>query len=280
MRVDIVVPNEGPFAEEAVTNCGKFEQMGFDGLWLTDHVIGFEFFKPVYGDYWLEALSTLAYIAATTQTIRLGIGVMVTPYRDGVYAAKALSTIDNLSKGRVDLGVGTGWSRAEFHAVGRQDVFERRGAYTNEALDVMQACWSTTGDVTFSGEFHEFRKVRFEPKPVQQPRIPLWIGSLGSARAPMQRVAKYADYWHPSSLPPEELLHGSKIINDLAEREVPISIRGQLKCGFSVGEVQDWLGSYQEVGCVQAAIDIKEAGTFDEFMLSAQRVAEAALVLK
>ena len=275
MRVDIVVPNEGPFAQQAVASCRELEQMGFEGLWLTDHVVGFEIYRPVYGDYWLETLSTLAYVAGITEKARLGIGVLVIPYRDAVFTAKSLATIDTLSGGRVDLGVGTGWARAEFFALGRQHLFERRGAYTNEALDVMQACWCTDGDVAFNGEFHRFRKVRFQPKPVQQPRIPLWIGSRGTASAPLRRAAKYADYWHPTGLSPEQVVSGSAVIDESAGRSVPTSIRGRVASDASVGEMQDWLGSYREAGCVQAAVDTKSA-TFNEFMSAAQRLAQAA----
>ncbi|MCY4564693.1 MAG: TIGR03619 family F420-dependent LLM class oxidoreductase [Gammaproteobacteria bacterium] len=279
MRVDIVVPNEGPFAEQAVAGCKDLEQMGFDGLWLTDHVVGFEIFQPVYGDCWLETVSTLAYVAGITDTIRLGIGVLVVPCRDAVLTAKMLASIDALCGGRVDLGIGTGWARAEFFALGRQHLFEKRGAYTDEALDVMQACWSAKDDVAFSGEFHSFRKVRFQPRPVQQPRIPLWIGSRGTARAPLRRAAKYADYWHPTGLSPEEVQRGSTVIDEQAGRIVPTSIRGRITDDASLGEMQDWLGGYQAAGCVQAAVDTKSA-TFDEFMSAAQRLAQAAVSVR
>ena len=279
MRVDIVVPNEGPFAEQAVAGCKDLEQMGFDGLWLTDHVVGFEIFQPVYGDCWLETVSTLAFVAGITKKIRLGIGVLVVPYRDAVLTAKMLASIDALSGGRVDLGIGTGWARAEFFALGRQHLYERRGAYTDEALDVMQACWSAADDVAFSGEFHSFRKVRFQPRPVQQPRIPLWIGSRGTARAPLRRAAKYADYWHPTGLSPEEVQRGSKVIDEQAGRTVPTSIRGQIADDASLRQMQDWLGGYQAAGCVQAAVDTK-AATFDAFMSAAECLAQAAAAVR
>ena len=275
MRVDIVVPNEGPYAAEAVARCPQLEHMGFDGLWLTDHVLGFEVFRPVYGDYWLETLSTLAYIAGITSSIRLGIGVLVVPYRDAVLTAKALASIDTLSRGRVDLGIGTGWARAEFHALGRQHLFDRRGACTNEALDVMQVCWSAEGDVAFNGEFHAFRKARFQPRPVQQPRIPLWIGARGTAGPALRRAARYADYWHPTGLSPSEVRRGSEAINELAGHSVATSIRGRVASNASTGEMQDWLGSYREVGCVQAAVDTR-AATLEEFLSAAECLALAA----
>jgi probable F420-dependent oxidoreductase len=216
----------------------------------------------------------VSYVAGITSTVRLGIGVLVIPYRDAVLTAKSLATIDKLSGGRLDLGIGTGWSRAEFYALGRQDFFEARGAYTNEALDVMATCWQQEGEIAFEGQFHAFRKVQFEPKPVQRPRIPFWIGARGTAKAPLQRAAKYADVWHPTGLSPTELAEGSERINELAGREVAISIRGQVPITASVGEIQDWLGGYREVGCVQAAVDMK-TDSFEIFMAGAARLAEA-----
>lgn len=274
MRIDLVVPNQGHFADKAVPACGEFEQMGFDGLWFTDHVVGFEIFKPVYDDYWFEVLNAVSYVAGITTSIRLGIGVLVIPYRDAVLTAKSLATIDKLSGGRLDLGIGTGWSRAEFYALGRQQLYEARGAYTNEALDVMMTCWQEQGEIAFQGDFHNFRKVQFEPKPVQRPRIPFWIGARGTAKAPLHRAAKYADVWHPTGLSPSELTEGSDRINELAGREVPTSIRGQVPVTASTGEMQDWLGGYREAGCIEAAVDMK-TGSFDEFMEGAARLAEA-----
>ena len=143
----------------------------------------------------------------------------------------------------------------------------------------MQACWSAEGDVAFSGEFHAFRKVRFRPRPVQQPRIPLWIGSRGTAPAPLRRAAKYADYWHPTGLSPQEMLRGSEVIDEQAGYSVAMSIRGRVASDASVGEMQDWLGGYQAVGCVQAAVDT-ESATFDKFMSAAQRLAQAATAVR
>ena len=275
MRVDLVVPNEGAFAAEALQRCGELERFDFGGLWFTDHVVAFETFRPVYGDYWLEVLSAVTYAAATTRDIRLGIGVLVLPYRDAVYAAKALASIDVLSGGRLDLGVGTGWSRAEFYAVGRQHLYETRGAYTNEALEVMTRCWEAPGDVTFDGEFHRFRNVRFQPKPVQRPRIPLWIGARGTTRAPLERAARFADVWHPTGIAPDAMASASARLNELAGREIPVSIRGQLPASASVGEIVDWLAAYREAGCVQAAVDMKSQ-SLAAFMADAANLAEAA----
>lgn len=274
MRLDLVIPNEGAFALEAVRNAPWAEELGYRGLWLTDHVVGFQFFQPVYGAYWLEALSALAFAAANTKKIRLGIGVLVIPYRDAVYTAKALATIDQLSNGRVDLGVGTGWSKAEFYTLGRGELFEARGPYTSEALDVMQCCWQG-GEIAFEGKFHNFRKVQFEPTPVQKPRIPFWIGARGDALAPLRRAAKYADVWHPTQIGVDELKEASKRLNELAGREIPISIRIRYEAGAGMDEILKGLEAYKNAGCIEAAADIK-AGSFDEFRKVAEHLAKRA----
>ncbi len=279
MRLDLVVPNEGPYALEAVKAAAQFEAMGYDGLWFTDHVVGFEIFKPVYGAYWLEVLNALTYAAAVTKRVRLGIGVLVIPYRDAVYTAKALSTIDNLSNGRLDLGVGTGWARAEFFALGRQAYFEARGPYTDEALDIMQHCWQADGEIAYEGKFVSFRKVQFEPRPVQKPRIPFWIGSRGTAPAPLRRAVKYADVWHPTSMEPAELKSASAQLNELAGRKIPASVRTQLPLDQGVSAVVDKLAAYRDVGCVQVAMDFK-AKSFKDFADGAQNVIAAAKKLQ
>lgn len=281
MRIDLVIPNQETYGLEAVRACGDFEKMGYDGLWFTDHVVGFEVFKPVYGAYWLEILTALTHAAAITERVRLGTGVLVIPYRDAVYTAKLLSSIDVLSNGRLDLGVGTGWSRAEFFALGRAQYFEKRGAYTNEALDVMQLCWNAKGEeeLAYAGEFHNFRKMQFQPVPVQQPRIPLWIGARGTAPAPLRRTVKYADVWHPTGISPEELKEGSARINDMAGREIPVSIRTQKADGASSLEVADQLAAYRDAGCIQAAVDLR-ARSMADFVSGAEGLIEAAAPLR
>ncbi len=278
MRLDLVVPNEGPFALEAVRASAQFEQMGYDGLWFTDHVVGVRSFQPVYGPYWLEVLSALAYAAANTSRVRLGIGVLVLPVRDPVYTAKVLSTIDNLSDGRVDLGIGTGWAKSEFHALGRGDLHDVRGPYTDECMDVMLRCWEG-GEFGYEGRWVNFRRIQFEPVPVQKPRIPIWVGSRGTARAPMRRVAKYADVWHPTGVTPDELETGGAKLDEMAGREIPRSIRTQLAADTESSKMLDHLAAYRDAGCVEAAVDLKTS-SFKAMVEGAQRLIEAAQELR
>jgi probable F420-dependent oxidoreductase len=275
MRLDIVLPNEGRHAREAVRAAAKFEEMGYAGLWLTDHVIGLEAYQPVYGDYWLEILTTLSYLAAATKTIRLGTGVLVLPYRDPVLTAKMLATIDVLSDGRLDVGVGTGWARREYIALGRGDVFEDRGAVTDEDLDVFITCWKG-GELSHEGRFSRSSKIRFEPTPVQTPRPPIWVGARGLAPAPMRRAAKYADIWHPSQITPEEMKEGGEKLDAMAGRKIPRSIRKKV-LGAGVTDALDELKRYEDAGCFQAALDFSDAETFTDVLKVAEAVISAPL---
>ncbi|PWU21294.1 MAG: LLM class F420-dependent oxidoreductase, partial [Candidatus Rokuibacteriota bacterium] len=133
--------------------------------------------------------------------------VMILPHRNPVVTAKALATIDVLSKGRVTVGVGVGWLREEFRALGAPD-FDRRGAVSDEYLTIFKTVW-TECPASFNGRFYRFEAVRCLPLPVQKPHPPIWIG--GHSRAALRRVARFGDGWHPVGanpavpLPPEEL---------------------------------------------------------------------------
>jgi len=268
VRLDLVLPNEGPFAEAALRAAPEFEALGFGGLWLTDHVIGLQAYRPVYGDHWLEILTSLAYLAASTREIRLGTGVLVAPYRDAVLQAKMLTTIDVLSNGRLDVGVGTGWARREFLALGRNQLLEPRGKATDEALDVfLELCKG--GEHTYERTWSTVNKMTFEPTPKQQPHPPLWIGARGLAPAPLRRAAKYADVWHPSGVTPDEMRRGGEQLDAMAGRKIPRSIRMQVS---DSAQLLDELRRYEDAGCVQAAIDFKPES------LDALRRAAAALM--
>ena len=146
---------------------------------------------------------------------------MILPYRNPVATAKTLATIDVLSRGRVTVGVGVGWLREEFEALGGAD-FDRRGAVSDEYLRIFKALW-TQSPVSFAGEFYRFDDVRCLPEPVQKPHPPIWIG--GHSRAALRRVARLGDGWHPVGanpavpLPPDDLRAGLDELYRLTEAE-------------------------------------------------------------
>ncbi|MGE0387598.1 MAG: TIGR03619 family F420-dependent LLM class oxidoreductase [Gammaproteobacteria bacterium] len=279
MRLDIIVPSEGPFATEAVQAAPLLEDMGYDGLWFTDHVVGINY-KPVYTNTWLEILTTVAHVAARTKRVRLGTGVLVLPYRDAVLTAKMLTTIDVLSGGRLDLGVGTGWSRGEFHALGRGALFEARGAATDETLDVMLRCWQG-GTFGWEGRWTSIRKMEFEPTPVQRPRIPIWVGARGTASAPLRRAAKYADYWYPTSdVTPAQIREGGALLDEMAGRAVPRTIRLLVPVTTPAAQIVDLLAQYRDAGCVQASVELKESASLAVLLDAAGRLIAAAASLR
>ena len=252
--VGLVLPNNEPGGAQLLDELpARAEAWGYQSLWITDHVVGVRAMAGVYGAYWLEALTALTWIAARTSTVRVGTGILVVPHRDPVLVAKMVATLDVLSGGRIDLGVGTGWSRVEFRALGMADRYEPRGRVTNEALEVICKCWAG-GEISHDGEFFSFRHIDFEPVPVQRPRIPIWVG--GDSGPALRRAARFADTWHPHDISPDELRAKGEKLDELAGRAVPRSVRLAITAE-QIDGLPDVVDSYLEVGCRSVVIDFR-----------------------
>jgi probable F420-dependent oxidoreductase len=181
------------------------EAIGYDYLTLTDHVVLPDMSAPGYpysesGEFMSnspterhEQLTATAFIAAKTSRIRLVLAVMVVPHRPAVLAAKMLSTIDVLSEGRLVVGIGAGWLKAEFDAV-VATPFAERGAVTDEYLEAFRALW-TQEHARFEGRYATFADLIFQPRPVQQPYPPIWVG--GESGLSLRRAARFGDAWYP-----------------------------------------------------------------------------------
>jgi probable F420-dependent oxidoreductase len=181
------------------------EAMGYDYLTVTDHVVLPDMSAPGYpysesGEFYgsgpterHELLTAAAFIAAKTERIRLVLAVLVVPHRPAVLAAKMLATIDVLSQGRLIVGVGAGWLKAEFDAV-VTTPFAERGAVTDEYLEAFRALW-TSDHPRFDGRYTKFADLVFLPKPVQKPHPPIWVG--GESGPSLRRAARFADTWYP-----------------------------------------------------------------------------------
>jgi probable F420-dependent oxidoreductase len=141
----------------------------------------------------LEQLALMAFVAGKTRSLRLVSSVMILPHRNPVVTAKMLATIDVLSRGRVTVGVGVGWMREEFRALGAPD-FDRRGAVSDEYLRIFKTLW-TQNPASFQGDFYRFHAIRCLPQPVQKPHPPIWVG--GHSKAALRRAARFGDGWHP-----------------------------------------------------------------------------------
>lgn len=199
-------------------NLGKLAQqadrLGLSHLGFSDHVVFTRSTASVYPysesgkhpvgntGFCLEQLSCLTFAAALTRNVRLLTSVMVVPHRPPLLAAKTLATIDVLSKGRVTVGIGVGWLAEEMAALGAPP-YEKRGAASDEYIRAFRSLWSET-EPTFEGTFARTRDVVFEPKPVQQPGPPIWVGGEGPAAR--RRAGRIGDGWYPTIRNPKEPL--------------------------------------------------------------------------
>jgi len=177
------------------------ERLGYDYTTVSDHLVVAASVQPKYANgpeapaygRCFEQLTTIAFLAAKTSRLRFVTSVMVAPYRPPVLAAKVLSTIDVLSGGRLTVGVGTGWIVQEFEALGAPD-FSVRGQVTDEFIEAMKILWTDSAS-GFDGQHVSFSEIRIEPRPVQRPHPPLWIGGMSGPA--MRRAARFGDAWYP-----------------------------------------------------------------------------------
>jgi probable F420-dependent oxidoreductase len=169
------------------------EDLGYDAITTSEHVVMPRDLVPAMGAYWTDALTVMTFVAGATRRIRVNSSVIVLPYHEPLAYAKAISTLDVLSGGRVTVTFGVGMARGEFSAL--RVPFDRRGRITDEYIEVLKVLW-TAERPEYHGEFVDFSEIYFEPKPVQAPHPPIWIG--GSSMAALRRAARMGDGWYPS----------------------------------------------------------------------------------
>jgi probable F420-dependent oxidoreductase len=235
MKYGFTLPGRGQLAtpERLGIIARKGEEFGFDTLLTGDHILVPKNISSVYpytegGEFpgsgsgeSMEQITLLSYIAGQTSKIRLVTSVLIVPHRNPLIAAKSLATLDLLSGGRLVVGVGVGWMREEFQALGLPP-FEERGAVTDEYIRAFKVLW-TEDDPHFQGKYISFDDISFLPKPVQKPHPPIWVG--GESRPALRRTAELADGWYPlGSNPtfpmgtPEQLKAGMERLAGYAER--------------------------------------------------------------
>jgi probable F420-dependent oxidoreductase len=191
------------------------EAGGFASLWVTDRAaIPLGPVNRRFGPSFFDPYVTLSYVAGITSRVRLGASVFVLPFRQPVIAARALASLDQFSAGRLIVGAGAGWMAQEFAAAGVP--FHRRGRLTDEYLDAMLALWSSPV-ASFAGPTVRFENLVSEPRPVQQPHPPIWVG--GGTSAALRRTVRYAAAWHGSPQPLPELTAIIAALREEAERQ-------------------------------------------------------------
>jgi probable F420-dependent oxidoreductase len=245
MKVGLFIPLTGDpagLAEYLVAAATAAEQAGFHSLWFAEHVVLFDTHEarypysedgkfPLSGEAGLlEPFAAIAFAAAVTSRIRLGTGVCLVPQRPPLYTAKQVADCDVLSRGRFDFGVGVGWLREEFAALGVP--FDDRGRRCREYLAAMRALWSEP-IAQFRGTMLDIPPVRMFPKPIQKPHPPIIFG--GESDAALRRVADLGQGWYGFNLMPDEAADRIDVLTALLEKRgrtrqsVEVSVSPYLK---------------------------------------------------
>lgn len=224
------IPNSGPLTgvDNLVKAARATEDLGFHTVWVHDHVVwsgemhrhhissgSAEALGDTQTADFYESMTTLAFLAAQTQRVKLGVACLVLPCRNPIYAAKQAATLDHLTGGRLLLGVGLGSkataSSNEFEVFGVP--YARRGRVTDEYIDAMKAIW-TQSLASYQGSEVSFTDAEIFPKPLQQP-LPVWVGGWTDYAA--ARAGRRGEGWIPGWLSPDEMAHGVTVVRRTAE---------------------------------------------------------------
>jgi len=206
MKYGVFLPVSGRAAgrQTLMQAAQQAESLGYDSVWAADRLVmpwkietaypyskESTFIVPPDRPFF-DTLTCLAFLAGCTETIQLGMSVMVLPYRHPLHWAKIATTIDQLSTGRLIMGVGVGWMEEEFAAMNAP--FKERGTVSDEQLALLKQLW-TEEHITFKGKYYNVDDIAFNPKPFQKPRVPIWVG--GEGKYAQRRAGRYGDAWFP-----------------------------------------------------------------------------------
>ena len=262
MKFGLMAPYmQGPVEDPdyAVAFARLAEEMGFESVWVVDHVV----MCPAYASRYPysatgrspfhedvvqpDPLVWLTHVGAATRRIRLATGILILPQRNPVVLAKTLATMDRLCGGRLLLGIGVGWVREEAEAVGVP--FEERGRRTDEYIEAMRARWRTDRS-TYQGEFVRFRDVVSRPKPVQPGGVPIHVG--GHSRAAARRAGRLGDGFYPLGVSGQALVELCKLMQEEARAAGRDPARIEISC---VGDFKPATArAYAELGVARVVV--------------------------
>jgi len=254
--------------EELVLFAQQAEALGFYCITVADHVIVPRAISVPYPytidgkypgmGYHLETLVTMGFLAGATKRIRFVTSVMILPYRNPIVTAKMLASLDVLSGGRVIVGAGVGWMKEEFETLRTEDYAER-GKVTDEYIAAFRELW-TSDNPSFNGKYCSFSNIIFQPKPVQKPTIPIWIG--GHSSQAIRRAARLGDGWHPIGgvptipLEPAGIKQDMDTLFDFAAKagrdpnKIRVALKGSLfdrEKQITPGKRRRFIGSAEEI---------------------------------
>jgi probable F420-dependent oxidoreductase len=265
----------------------RAEELGYDMIPIPQHFVVPDAHVELSGPHYFHSTVAQAFLAGATQRIRLISTVTLLPLQHPVILAKALSTADWMSNGRISVTFGVGWDAEEFKVLGVP--FSERGRMADEYLAAIIELW-TSDSPEFEGKYISFKDVKFEPKPIQKPHVPIWIG--GDAEPMLKRAAKYASGWFPWLTPPAdipakldfiksqptydgkpfEVLYGlgvsligegHEVVDDPAQRP-----------GMSADQIIDQLGWFSELGVTVTGVPIPPVNDVNAYLDYLQWVIE------
>jgi len=228
MRFGFGLPTAGAAANgpDILRFAHRAEALGFESVWSGDHIImptgkitqypyttDGSFSRPP-SEGFLEPFTLLAYAAAGTKTIKLGMTVIILPYRNPIVQAKMLACLDVLSGGRLICGIGVGWLEKEFQVL--QASYKDRGPVSDEYLEIFNILW-TQDQPEFHGKHYDFDGITLYPKPVQNPHPPIWVG--GHSRRAIRRAVRYGDAWQPTRQTPDFVKEHLPYLRQEADRQ-------------------------------------------------------------
>lgn len=240
MNFGVGLPNYGPNTSfDAIRRIAlAAEELGYDSVWTTDHVIVPKENIEPYG-YIFESVVTLAMVAAVTQRVRVGTSVIVLPMRNPVLFAKQAATIDAASGGRMIVGVGVGWNEPEYKNLSAN--FKNRGKRLDEDITLLRRLWSSES-ANFHGKYTHITDSVFAPLPAQKGGIPIWIG--GNNESSWKRAAALGDAWHATGAAPETVAAAVKYFREhKPARQLTISARLNIDLNPNVPSYYEYRGA-------------------------------------
>jgi probable F420-dependent oxidoreductase len=265
----------------------RAEELGYDMVSVPEHFVIPRQHVELSGPHYFHSTAAQGYIAGATRSIRINSCVTILPLHDPIILAKALSTIDWLSSGRITVTFGVGWLEGEFEIL--KVPFHERGRIGDEYLEAMIELW-TQESPSYRGRYVAFDGVAFEPKPVQKPHLPIWIG--GDADAALKRAARFATGWFPHLTKPEDIPARIGFIKSqptfkggdfevmyglgtsrVGEGHVVID-DPHARPGMPAQEIVDRLGWFKELGVTMTSVPIPAVSGVSAFLDHAQWVIE------